>query len=166
MLFYVRALMNRMQYMLRVVQSSFQLHSSLHLPQTPPPLLPVSKSHKHWSMGLNRKAQKKDNSWESEKLWRQNRTEKFYQEKMVVNSKMTLMECRGVKWIMVCTEGQQTHNILYNMLLYRLIVLLISNPYHRLMLIRNLRKKHVLSINYEFQVFREGNLKLRKRIFA
>lgn len=47
MLFYVRALMNRMQYMLRVVQSSFQLHSSLHLPQTPPPLLPVSKSHKH-----------------------------------------------------------------------------------------------------------------------
>ena len=48
MLFYVRALMKRMQYTLRVEQPSFQLHSSLHLPQTPPPLLPVSKSPPQW----------------------------------------------------------------------------------------------------------------------
>jgi hypothetical protein len=47
MLSYMRALMKRMQYMLRVAQPSFQLCSSLHLPQTPPPLLPASKSHKH-----------------------------------------------------------------------------------------------------------------------
>lgn len=47
MLFRVRALMTRMQSMLRVAQPPFQVHSPLHLPQTPPPLLPVSKSHKH-----------------------------------------------------------------------------------------------------------------------
>lgn len=76
----LRALMKRMQHMLRVAQPSFQLFIP-HLPQTPPPLLPVSKSHKHWSMCLNRKAQKKDNSWESENLCRQNRTEKFTRKK-------------------------------------------------------------------------------------